>query len=109
MSMLEKGGKHFTKKVLGRPHNHVGFLIRPPYLPDFPLSHRYLLHLIKIIVFAGTSLATLLVHLSFYILNVSLFLLLPTLTFGNPGFLTAPPPNVFNVMPASNPISCRIL
>jgi hypothetical protein len=87
MSMLEKAGKHFTKKVLDKPHNHVGNTIRPPYLPDFPLSHRYLPNLIHIIVFAGTSLATLLVHLSFYTLNIALFLLIPTLTFGNPGFL----------------------
>jgi len=99
MSMLEKAGKHLAKKILARPHNHVGSPIPPPYLPDFPFSHRYLPNLTQIIVFSGTSLATLLVHLSFYTLNIWLFLLLPTLTFGNPGFLTAPPPHFFNVLP----------
>jgi hypothetical protein len=67
-------------------------------------------HLTQTIVFAGTSLSTLLVHLSFYTLNISLFLLLPTLTFSNPGFLPPPPPQVFNVLPVLlNRLSYRSL
>jgi hypothetical protein len=43
MSMLVKARRLLAKKILARPHNHLGSPIPPAYLPDFPVSHRYFL------------------------------------------------------------------